>query len=143
MRISKVLKHDLVTPFSHDILRNLEEKDPLFAHGETTKDTPMKRVTNASIAFPFATWDAEATDPISAQAEIILEWQRRLARRAKLEWDPLMFHFVSEGSEWKVYACYLQSVKKKTKEDVKKHTKYVRTSSTIEYSLKLKFRIEI
>jgi hypothetical protein len=40
------------------------------------------------------------------KVKMALEWQQDLATQANIAWVPLMFHFVSVGSEWKLYACH-------------------------------------
>lgn len=112
-RLGDFLNHNLVSPFRHDKLRDLENAKylkPIFDFSQT------RRENSPSITFPFAIWEAKkrgaGSDPVVQNAlkvKKILDWQKDLARRANVAWDPLVFHFVSVGSEWKLYACHIQS----------------------------------
>jgi hypothetical protein len=123
--MDNILEHNLIKPFRYDNLHNLEREGfikPLFAFPKSKKGTHVKRSNRSSVTFPFTIWEAKKAsegDPVAQNAlkvKMILEWQQDLAKRAKIAWEPLMFHFVSVGSEWKVYACHVQSIsRKKTK----------------------------
>jgi hypothetical protein len=124
VELKRILEHDLIRPFRHKVLHNLEEEGylkPLFAVPQPKRGAHVRRVNNRSITFPFAIWEAKRaganSDPFVQNAlkvKKVLEWQRELGERAKVSWEPLMFHFVSVGSEWKLYACHIQKSTTKT-----------------------------
>jgi hypothetical protein len=117
-KLKKVLRHDLVRPFRNDIVDELEKEGhlkPLIAFSKPEKGTHVDRETRPPINFPFILWEAKRTgraDPVAQNAlkvKMILEWQQDLASRAQVLWDPLVFHFVNVGAEWKLYACHMQT----------------------------------
>jgi hypothetical protein len=130
-KLNKIMRHDLVRPFRHDILHELEEAkymEPLFAFPQPKKGNHVSRVSRSTINFPFILWEAKKAwegDPVAQNAlkvKMILEWQQSLAFRANISWVPLMFHFVSVGSEWKLYACHAQPPKNKGKSSYVRHS---------------------
>jgi hypothetical protein len=112
-----ILKHNLVKPFRHDTLDRLEKDgfiEPLFAYSKPKRGTCVERTKRPSVAFPFAIWEAKKAsegNPVAQnilKIKLILKWQQALAKRANIAWEPLVFHFVSVGSEWKIYVCHIQ-----------------------------------
>ncbi|CAO2653299.1 Nn.00g027100.m01.CDS01 [Neocucurbitaria sp. VM-36] len=121
--MDKIIAHDLVRPFRLDVLDSLENAGllkPLFTFPKSKKGVHVNRMRKSPITFPFLIWEAKKAsegDPVAQNAlkvKMILEWQRDLAERAKIAWKPLVFHLVSMGSKWTVYACHIQPSKKKT-----------------------------
>jgi hypothetical protein len=116
-KMDEILEHDLVKPFRHDNLDKLEKGGflkPLFAYAKPKKGTRVERTSRSPLTFPFAIWEAKKAsegNPVAQnilKIKVILEWQRDVAKRANISWIPLVFHFVSVGSEWKLYACHVQ-----------------------------------
>lgn len=123
IELDEYRKHDLIRPFRQDILHDLESGgyiESLFAFPSPRKRNQVTRVSKLPVTFPFAIWEAkrasegDAVAQNALQVQMILEWQQRLAEQAGIAWVPLVFHFVSAGSEWKVYACHIQTSKRKT-----------------------------
>jgi hypothetical protein len=120
--LENTMNHDLVRPFRRETLHNLEEDiKPLFAYPQPRRGQHVSRMSKPSMAFPFAIWEAKRAgggEPVVQNAlkvRMILEWQQDLSKRANVVWEPLVFHFVSVGSEWKVYACHIQPATSKSK----------------------------
>ncbi|KAH7078101.1 hypothetical protein BKA63DRAFT_552231 [Paraphoma chrysanthemicola] len=114
--LDTILQHDLVKAFHPRILHDLETRGhikPIFAFARGKKNTHVRRVAKPSLHFPFVLWEAKKAsegDPVLQNAlkvKMILAWQQDLATRANIAWAPLVFHFVSQGSEWKLYTCHL------------------------------------
>jgi hypothetical protein len=112
-----ILQHELVKAFRPNTLHNLQaggDIKPIFAYAQGKKGTHVQRVAKPSLNFPFALWEAKKAsegDPVLQNAlkvKKVLAWQQDLATRANIAWVPLMFHFVSIGSEWKLYACHFE-----------------------------------
>jgi hypothetical protein len=115
--MENILEHDLVKPFRHDTLDRLEKDgllEPLFFYPKPKRGTRVERTKRSPLAFPFAIWEAKRAsegNPVAQnilKIKVILKWQQALAKRANLSWVPLVFHFVSVGSEWKIYVCHIQ-----------------------------------
>jgi hypothetical protein len=137
----RILGHDIVKPFRQDWLQDLETDDyikPLFSFAKPKKGNHIDRETPESLTFPFAIWEAKRPsegDPVRQNAlkvKLILEWQRDIAERAGVEWEPLVFHFVSMGSEWRIYACHF---KKRT--GSKKSKAVVRYQDSVPFALSI------
>jgi hypothetical protein len=117
-KLKETLQHDLVRPFRNDRLDGLEKEkhvEPLIAFPKPKKGTHVSRASRPSINFPFILWEAKRAgegDPVAQNAlkvKMILQWQQDLASRAGVSWDPLVFHFVNVGAEWKIYACHIHT----------------------------------
>lgn len=115
--LDKILQHGLVKAFRPSTLHNLEaggDIKPIFAFPNGKRGVHVQREAKPSLNFPFALWEAKKAsegDPVLQNAlkvKKVLAWQEDLATRANITWVPLMFHFVSMGSEWKLYACHFQ-----------------------------------
>jgi hypothetical protein len=116
--LTKIMNHQLVKPFFHDVLDKLEKDGsikPLFAFPGPRNGNHTSRTSKSSINFPFVIWEAKKaageSNPVgqnSLKVKMILEWQRDLAERTNIAWTPLVYHFVNVGSEWNLYACYVQ-----------------------------------
>ncbi|KAF2180881.1 hypothetical protein K469DRAFT_793295 [Zopfia rhizophila CBS 207.26] len=110
--------NDRVRLFDQALLRRLEEeeylKPPFSRHGTAGK----KRVREMHLHFPFALWEVKRKgggyDHQSAQTQNavkvkkILEWQYQTSQRAKVPWEPLVWYFISVGSDWTLHACHFQ-----------------------------------
>ncbi|KAH7385426.1 hypothetical protein DE146DRAFT_739530 [Phaeosphaeria sp. MPI-PUGE-AT-0046c] len=108
----------------HETLYDLEEKkliNPLFMFAKGRKGVHVQRTCRPTLSFPFAVWEAKKANEGDAVAQnalkvkMILFWQRDLARHAHIDWVPLVFHFISTGSEWHLYACHLDEAASKKK----------------------------
>ncbi|ORY17570.1 hypothetical protein BCR34DRAFT_555125 [Clohesyomyces aquaticus] len=105
--LEKTMTHRLVLPFKSETLK--KHLKPLFS-------IPGKSVAEPPVTFPFAIWEAKKeggeSNPVvqnAVKVKMILNWQQELAKEAKIEWQPLAFHFVSVGSDWKLYACNIEA----------------------------------
>jgi hypothetical protein len=105
-QIENIMKHDLVKPFRRETLHSLEKDiKPLFSYPQPRRGKHVTRMSRPFIAFPFAIWEAKRAggqEPVVQNAlkvRMILEWQQDLSKRANVVWEPLVFHFVSVGSE--------------------------------------------
>lgn len=112
-----IRENELIGALQPEIIENLQDGgsiEPLFMFPQAKKNTHSQRTCRPSLNFPFALWEAKRASEGNAVAQnalkvkMVLVWQRDLAYRARIEWSPLMFHFVSAGSEWKLYACHLR-----------------------------------
>lgn len=115
--LGTILQHKLVKAFCPRTLHYLENAgdiEPIFAYAQGRRGTHFQREAKPSLNFPFALWEAKRTygsNPVLQNAlkvKKVLEWQQDLAARANIAWVPLMFHFVSVGSEWWLYACHFE-----------------------------------
>jgi hypothetical protein len=113
---AKIMDHQLVKPFFHDVFDKLEKDGsikPLFAFSGPRKGNHTSRTSKSSINFPFMIWEAKKAgegEPVGQNAlkvRMVLGWQRNLAKRTNTAWTPLVYHIVSVGSELKLYACYV------------------------------------
>jgi hypothetical protein len=123
-KLHTILQHDLVKAFRPSTLQSLEaggDLKPIFAFPQGKRGIHVQRVAKPSLNFPFALWEAKKAsegDPVLQNAlkvKKVLVWQQDLAIRANISWVPLMFHFVSMGSEWKLYACHFEKAKTGTR----------------------------
>jgi hypothetical protein len=112
-----LLQHDLVRTLCPQTLNDLEGAgliDSLFVFPKGKKGTFVHRVSRPSLNFPFVIWEAKKSsegDPFAQNAlkiKKILQWQQNLAHATNITWVPVVFHFVSVGSEWKLYVCHAQ-----------------------------------
>lgn len=115
--LERILQHDLVKAFRPSTLHTLEAGGyikPIFAFAQGKRGTHVQRVAKPSLSFPFALWEAKKASEGDAvlqnalKVKQVLVWQQDLAARANIVWVPLMFHFVSMGSKWELYACHFQ-----------------------------------
>jgi hypothetical protein len=122
--LDKILQHDRIKAFRPSTLHNLEaggHLKPIFAFAHGKRGIHVQRVAKPSLNFPFALWEAKRAsegDPVLQNAlkvKKVLMWQQDLASQASIAWVPLMFHFVSMGSEWKLYACHFRESTTNTK----------------------------